>query len=141
MHGYETKDHKWNPAALAGVPPGHQLVNSAHLPVDHPMNAPPEAGGLTPLTSLETKNGIQLINSSDCSSNHGSVLMNGTSNSSNGSSATTLINPLINSGNGPGLLTGLTQLTSFEHGDLRRPESVLSALRPDSPNDLSAISD
>lgn len=135
MHGYDTKEHKWNPAALAGAPPGHQLVNPAHLIAGHPMNHVPEAGGLTQLASLDTKNGIQLINSSDCSSNHGSVLMNGASNSSNGSSATTLINPLINSGNGSSLLT------AFENGDLRRPESVLSALRPDSPSDLSAASD
>lgn len=149
MHGYDTKEHKWNPNNLA-APPGHPLVNSTHL-TGHPMclsGVPPGAdcirepgGGMPQLANLDSKNGIQLINAGDCSSNHGSVLMNGgtaATNSSNGSAATTLINPLINAGNGSSLLTGLA---TFEHGDLRRSESVLSALRPDSPSDLSAASD
>ena len=149
MHGYDTKEHKWNPANLIG-PPGHPLVSPAHL-AGHPMclsatnptgaDCARDAPSLPQLANLDSKNGIQLINAGDCSSNHGSVLMNsGTaaSNSSNGSAATTLINPLINAGNGSNLLNGLT---TFEHGDLRRSESVLSALRPDSPSDLSAASD
>ena len=137
MHGYgsDTKEHKWSPANLG--PPGLPLVNPSHL-AGHPMNPGLDTGGLPQLANLDSKNGIQLINSTDCSS--GSVLMNGTaaSNGSNGSAATTLINPLINAGNGSSLLNSLT---TFDHGDLRRSESVLSALRPDSPSDMSATSD
>ena len=124
MNGYDTKEQKWNTQMMA--PHLTHQINAVNLP-------PSDLTSIQP-PNADSKAGIQLLNSTDCSSN-GSVLMNGSSNSNtSANSGSTLINPLINSGNGTNLLNNLT---TFDHNDLRRSESVLSALRPDTPSDMS----
>ena len=124
MHGYDqTKDQKWNTQMINSIVPPNNHLNQ--------MNSILTGDNLTHLG--DNKNGLQLINSTDCSSN-GSILMNGSSNSNTSANSATL-NPLINSN-----ATILNSLTSFDHNDLRRPESVLSSalrpdLRPDTPSD------
>lgn len=123
MHGYEAKEQKWNP---------NQMIGPVHLnSLNSTAGNQPNDNLTSQLPNIDSKTGIQLINSIDCSSN-GSVLMNGSSNSNtsaNSNPTTTLINPLINSGNGTTLLNSLT---TFDHNELR---STLT--QPDSPSDLS----
>lgn len=133
MHGYETKEQKWNTQMIGTTPTGHPMAISQPNHIQNNLNTLNTEIPLTAPSVNDSKSGIQLINSTDCSSN-GSVLMNGSN-----SNTTTLINPLINSGNG---ISILNNLTTFEPNDLRRPESVLSAaLRSDTPSDLSGTSD